>query len=272
MICETGGPSKSSPSNIVGITLAAVLLLAAASACGSKEQSWDRIRSSGSLTVGLDPTFPPFEFMEGEQPVGLDVDLIDALVDELDLQTVFRLVSYDGLYDALATGQVDLLISALVVLPERTRDFAFSDSYFDAGEILVVKNDEVRITSMEDVKGRVLGVELGARGHVEAINWSRRLPELKVQTFDSADDALAALTAGQVDASLVDAVSGRLYMSTHPGLRTAGEPVTNEPFVMVVRIEDSVLLDKLNERLTALRQSGQLEQIVGRWLPESAVE
>jgi len=243
--------------------------------CQSADQSWERVSETGVLRVGLDPTFPPFEVADEQGLRGLDVDLAHALADDLGVTPEFTYFGYDGLYDALATGQVDVLISALVVVPERTRDVAYSQSYFNAGEILVVPETETQaISDLEDLNGRTLAVELGALGHVEAISWSRQLPDLTIQTFDSVDAALAAVAAGKADAGLVEAVNGRLYLAQQtaepsPGqnpLTRLAEPVTVEPYALVVRIEDQMLLERLNQSLTALITSGRLETIVEHWL------
>jgi polar amino acid transport system substrate-binding protein len=204
----------------------------------------------------------------------LDVELAQALAEELGVTAEFVYFGYDGLYDALATGQVDILLSALVVVPERTRDFAYSQSYFNAGEILIVRETEQAISGMETLDGRLLAVELGALGHVEATAWAHQLPNLRIQPHDSVEAALAAVAAGEADAALVDAVNGRLYLAQQAAVAQPGqtrlirlpEPVTVEPFALVLRIEDETLLEKVNEALDELTRSGQLAQIIMRWL------
>lgn len=218
------------------------------------------------MRVGLDPTYPPFEVADETGLRGLDVDLARAIATDLGLEAEFVYFGYDGLYDALATEQVDVLISALVLASERTRDFAYSDPYFNAGEILIVPAQEIEIREMADLNGRILAVELGAQGHVEAIDWQRRLPDLTVNPYNTADEALAAVARGEADAALVDAIGGRLYLANQPTLQRIADPVTLEPFVLVVRIEDELLLEKLNQSLAHLRAAGRLDEITNHWL------
>ncbi|MHC5804418.1 transporter substrate-binding domain-containing protein, partial [Streptococcus pyogenes] len=90
-----------------------------------------------------------------------DVDLARELAKTLGLEVQFSYFGYDGLYDALTTGQVDALISALVIMPERTKDIAYSSAYFDAGQFLVV-SDMTGVNGMTDLSGHTLAVELGA--------------------------------------------------------------------------------------------------------------
>ncbi len=243
------------------------LLAAFLAGCGGEDDAWLRIEREGVLRVGLDPTFPPFEVALDAQVEGLDVDLARALAAELGLEAEFVYFGYDGLYDALATDQVDALISALVIVPGRTRDFAYTDPYFNAGEILVVPGGSA-VAEMADLDGRRLAVELGAQGHVQATQWAKRLPALDVLPYTSAQEALDAVAAGDAQAALVDGVSGRLYLKERrdTSLARAPEPVTVEPYAIVVRIEDERLLQELNGALASLRTSGRLQGFVEAWL------
>jgi polar amino acid transport system substrate-binding protein len=236
-------------------------------ACEKEDNSWERIERTGVLRVGLDPTFPPFEEMVDSEVSGLDVDLARALGDELGLEVEFVFFGYDGLYDALATKQVDVLISALVIVPGRMRDFAYSAPYFNAGEILVTPGDSA-IGEMASLAGKRLAVELGAQGHVEATQWAKRLPDLSLLPYTSAAEALDAVAAGEADAALVDGVSGRLYLKDKDdsNLQRKSEPVTVEPYAVVVRIEDETLLEKLDDALLTFTASGELDTLIERWL------
>ena len=234
--------------------------------CRNSDASWRRVQSAGVLRVGLDPTYPPFEVADENGVYGLDVDLAKALASELGIEVSFVYFGYDGLYDALTTKQVDVLISAMVIVPQRTRDFAYSQPYYDAGQILIVPQDRQDIETMADIEDGVLAVELGAQGHVEATTWARRLPDLTVQPFNTADDALAAVLQQQAEAALVDSISGRLFLINAPDLRRVEPPITSEPYAFVVRAKDEALLDILNETLEVLQQSGQLEEIIQQWL------
>ncbi|MCA9968989.1 MAG: amino acid ABC transporter substrate-binding protein [Anaerolineales bacterium] len=245
------------------------LLLLLAAACGGGS-TWQQVQARGTLRVGLDPTYPPFELADGIPLEGLDVDLARALAADLGLTAEFTHYGYDGLYDALLTEQVDVLISALVIAPERTADFAYSEPYFNAGQVLILPADAAGIGGMADLDGRSLAVELGAQGHLVATEWARRLPALAVLPHDTPDAALAAVAAGQADAALVDAVSGRLYLKAHPAaaLRRLPEPITVEPYAIVVRAPDQALLRELNASLARLQASGELARITDDWLGE----
>ena len=242
-----------------------LLSLLLITACRPADDSWERVQATGVLKVGLDPTYPPFEVADENGVSGLDVDLARALAADLGVEAEFVYFGFDGLYDALATEQVDVLLSALVVAPERGRDFAFSEPYFNAGQVLIVPASNEEIGEMADLNGRTLAVELGALGHVEATTWAKRIPDLTIRPYTTSDEALTAVITGEADAALIDAISGRLFLKEQPQLTIAQE-VTVEPFALVVRIEDEQLLNQLNDSLENLRQSGELDAIIGKWL------
>jgi ABC-type amino acid transport substrate-binding protein len=254
--------------SILLVSLSLCLLVLLSGCQGREGQRWEQIQASGVLRVGLDPTYPPFETADDGQLRGLDVDLARALAAELGLEAQFVYFGYDGLYDALLSNQVDVLISALVVAPERARDFAYSVPYFNAGLVLVTRDETGAPQTMEEMDGRTLAVELGSQGHVEATTWERRLAGMEVRPYNSPDEALAAVVDGEAEAALVDQVSGRLFRQERPGLIIAGEPITVEPYAVVVRAEEEILLDELNGALVNLQERGVLDEIIREWLDQ----
>lgn len=243
-----------------------LLFLLFLTGCSRQDDTWQRVQDSGVIMVGLDPTYPPFELFTGEELVGIDADLAQALAEELGVNVEFVHFGYDGLYDALLTKQADVLISALVIMPERTRDFAYSQPYFNAGEILVVQDGNTDIEEMADLNGHSLSVELGSQSHVLATEWERKLPDLTILPFSTPDDALTAVLDQTADAALVDQISGRLFLKDTPGLTRIEDPITVEPYAIVVRAEDEQLLKQINNSLEQLQTSGKLDSIMNEWL------
>lgn len=236
-------------------------------ACQQKEESWIRIQAEGVLRVGVDPTFPPFATADEQEVWGLDIELSQAVAEQLGLELQFRYFGYDGLYDALATQQVDLLISALVVQPERTEDFSYSYSYFDAGQILIIPQGSP-IHQPTDLASKTVAVELGAEGHLQATMLQREIANLSVLPFNTVQEALEGVRAGTAHAAIVDSVGGRLYLQTVSTLTWLSSPVSSEPYAAVVRVEDQMLLKKINEALERLESAGTLQTITSRWLDQ----
>lgn len=234
---------------------------------GEPDDSWERVRARGVLRIGIDLSYPPFGFVDEEgQPAGFDVDLGRAIAARLGLRAEFINLGYDGLYDALAAGQVDVLISGLVIDPMRMDDFTYTQPYFSAGQVLVVRQDGPSPQGMSDLAGMRLAVELGSDGDVEARRWARRLPGLEVQAWSDPLEALAAVEAGQADVALVDAISARMALRDHPTLRISGDPVTYEPYAVVVQRRSQTLFEVIERTLGDLSADGTVGRLLDRWL------
>lgn len=249
------------------ISLGMLFLLAG---CSGVDDSWERIQDEGFLRIGVDPTFPPFAVATDHTVEGIDIDLGQALAADLELEPQFSHFGYDGLYDALTTGQVDVLISALVIMPERTKDIAYTAPYFDAGLYLFFPVRDETKSEMIDLRGSSLAVELGSLGHVEALEWQKQDDTLIIYPFGSLDEVMAATVEGKADAALVDYVSGRLFLRDlsidKPQLSYMPFKDSSEPYVLAVRIEDEKLLFELNAALARLSASGRLEAIIEQHL------
>jgi ABC-type amino acid transport substrate-binding protein len=263
-----------------GWILALAMLPALLAGCGARAKTLKEIQTRGALYIGLDPSYPPFEALAPDGVLyGLDVDLGRALaarlpVGEADarasLEAHFVFVGYDGLYHALEVGEVDALISALVVEPGRMDEVAYSSPYYDAGLVLVVPGGGGEAGSMEDLAGRTVAVEFATEADVEARRWSRRLRDLAVEPLTTADEAMGAVLAGTADAALVDSVSARLYLRDHRGLALAEEMVSSEPYAVAVRAEARTLLDAINAALAEMASDGALAEMRVRWLGAAA--
>lgn len=240
------------------------------------------IRRRGTLRVGLDASFPPFETIDANsQIVGLDADIARAIAADLGVKVEFVNIGFDGLYDALLARRVDLIISGLPYDPRWTKDVAYTINYFNAGQVLVTCADDQAIKAVEDLAGRTVAVEWGSQAEMEA----RRLSEeMKKKTFevsktsevslklirqDSAAAALNAVLAGQADAAIVDAPSALTPSPTQREGRGGGLKIvaylTDEWYAAAVHLQSRELLAAANQTLARLQESGQMMKLQAQW-------
>jgi len=227
-----------------------------------RDRTWERIEREGVLRVGMDASYPPFELWDEVGLRGYDVDLASALGREWGVEVDFENITFDGLYDALKAERVDIIISALPYDALLTQDVAYSYSYFDAGQVLVVQ-EETAINKIEDLNGRMVGLELGSEGDLEARRLEQRMILERV-AYSSPQEALEALRGEKVDAAIVDAVSAYEFIGERGGLRIV-QQVTEEPYVIAVPIKAPILLGKVNEAVVEWRETGFLEELRERW-------
>ena len=236
---------------------------------GPTDATWERIHRDDTLVVGIDPSFPPFGIFGEDHVEGLDADLAQALAEKIGVDHVRLVVlGYDGLYDTLALGFVDVLISALQPEARRKGGVLYTKPYFDAGQVFVARADTPLPDNFDDLAGQALAVELGSEGDSQARQWLADFakPPFELQRLIASEEAMQAILENQADLALVDAISARLFVKDHPEFVVSSIPVIAYPYVMAVRRSDWRLYLELSQALDALRRSGQLDEIIARWL------
>ncbi|RMF52753.1 MAG: hypothetical protein D6749_04065 [Chloroflexota bacterium] len=228
--------------------------------------SWQRVQARGVLIVGMDTSYHPFAIMQGESISGLDVDIALEVARRLGLRMQVAPMGVDGLYDALHTGIVDALISALPFDAFRAGTFFYTRPYLDGGYFLVSPKGAYQ--RMPDLEGKRLAVEYGSLGDELARRWLRRLRHLQVQVHAEPSAALAAVAEGTADAALVDYLTARLWLRDHKSadLRIAEQPIYSQGYHAVVRSSDLALASRIDAALEAMAADGTLAAILAKWL------
>jgi ABC-type amino acid transport substrate-binding protein len=257
---------------LIGLSLLAGLAIWRISARLGRDtdETWSRIQREGVMRVGMDPSWPPFEYIDDDgQIVGLDVDLARAIGQRLGVEVEFVNVGFDSLYDALYVSRFDAIVSALPYDPLLYGDVAYSISYFNAGQVLVVRSSESanqRISEVDDLAGKRLGVEFASEGDVVGRQLQKKIEDLILENYMTPQDVLSALKEGEVEAAIVDAVSAHQFMAAEGGVQVVGDPLTDELYVIALRLDSPLLLKALNEALVELREDGTLERLQEKWL------
>jgi polar amino acid transport system substrate-binding protein len=244
------------------------IVLVLLSACDTTSDALARIQKTG-LRVAMDPSLEPFEFVNVEgQPVGFDVDLAKQIGMRMGVDIHFVTTNYDGLYDALTTGRADIIISALYPDPAMTHAFSFSPPYFQAGEMLIVREDS-SINGIQNLAGKQVMVVYGTEAHMIAKHWEQILdPSPVLMPGDATDTILSVLAAGYADAVVVDNVSAQKHLKENPNLRVLGSPVNDNPYVIAARIEDKALIEAIGNIVSEMEKDGTLDALLERWLHE----
>ncbi len=231
------------------------------------DEAWEDILKRGFMTVCLDPSYPPFEYTDENSGEirGFDVDMARAIGNYLGIKVEIATVGFDGLYDAVKARRCDMAISALPYDPLLTQDVAFSISYFEAGLMLVVREDETEIRSPEDLKGKRVAVEWGSTGDVEARRLKVKLGDLEVKLYPIIEEALRALKEGQAEACFADAISAYSFWGREGGVKVLAPALVSTPYVVVVNLKNKALLNKINEALFHLRETGFLHSLAEKY-------
>jgi len=250
------------------LAAAAILWLGARGLPGTaRDETWARIQREGVLRVAMDASYPPFDIEEGGVFRGYDVDLAQEIGRRLGLKVAFVNVGFDALYDVLQAGRCDVIISALPYDRQRSTVATFTGGYFNAGQVIVTRQDDARVHSDADLAGKRVAVEMGSQAHAEALRLRDRVGvALQVVAARGSDEALEMVRAGEADAAVADGITARAAVRARPGLAIRGAPLTDESFVIAVRRGSPLLFSAVNGVLDALRGEGWLEVLAQRWL------
>jgi arginine/lysine/histidine transporter system substrate-binding protein len=221
------------------------------------------IKSRGKIIVGTEAEYPPMEFIDDDGNfAGIDIDIAKEIAKDLGAEAEFRHILWQDIFDALLAEEVDMVISAVTILPERAEIMAFSSPYFNAGQIIVVaEGNAENIQSTNNLDGKTIGVQEDTTSHFEA----KKLTA-EVAAYVDYNEAREDLLAGKLDAIIIDYPAGIELARTQEGLKIVGEPFTNEFYGVAVRKENQALLAKINNTLMRLKKSSDIGKIINKWL------
>ena len=236
-----------------------VLLLSSLvlAACGGGQQA--------KVVVATDATWPSFESVDetSKEIVGLDIDLMNAIAKEAGIEIEYSNVPWDSLLAGMAQCQYDAAISAMTITPERAEQFAFSDPYFAAGQVVTVRVDNTDITGKDSLAGKVIGVQLGTTGDIEA----QKIAGATVKNYDDIGLAFQDLMNGQIDAVIADNPLALGYVGQNSDkIKTVGEVFTDEFYGIAVCKDKTDLVAQINKGLATVKAQGLIEELTAKWI------
>ncbi|MCL2309725.1 MAG: amino acid ABC transporter substrate-binding protein [Proteobacteria bacterium] len=259
------------------ITLAAAVLLLG---CDSKKEEKSAAQPTpaappvmSKIVIGLDDNFPPMGFRdEKNQITGFDVDLAKEAAKRLGAEVEFKPIDWSAKEAELNGKRVDALWNGLTITEKRKEVIAFTTPYLKNRQIIVVTTASP-IKGKADMAGKVVGVQEGSTA-VEAVEGdpaSKTFKELR--KFGDNVTALLDLTAGRLDAVVVDEVVGRYYVAKKPGEYVVlGDDFGDEEYGVGVRKSDTELLAKLQKAMDDMKQDGSAAKISEKWFGKDIIE
>ncbi|MDQ3772814.1 MAG: basic amino acid ABC transporter substrate-binding protein [Actinomycetota bacterium] len=217
----------------------------------------------GVLTVGSDIPYPPFEFREGGELVGLDIDLIKDIGERLELEVSDENIvdtSFDTIFTQLAGARFDVVVAASTITPEREEEVNFSDPYYNSQQSLTVEAGS-DLASIEDLaEGDVIGVQNGTTGKAYA---EENVPEgVEIRSFKQGPDGYTALEAGQVDGVVNDEPTALAEIEARGDTLELVETIdTGESYGIAVDPNNEELLEAINEALAEMIEDGSYKEI-----------
>ena len=217
----------------------------------------------GTLRMGTNATFPPYEFVGDDGNVqGIDADIAAAIADKLGMKLEIADMEFDSLIPALQSDTIDVALAGMTVTPDRQENVDFSDSYAKGVQVIIVK-DGSDIASPDDLEGKSIGVQTGTTGDIYCTD---DYGQENVKQFNNGPLAVAALVNGQIDCVVIDQEPAKNYVAANSGLKILDTAYADEDYAIAIKKGNTELLDKVNGALKELQDDGTVQSIVDKYI------
>ncbi|WP_186160198.1 cystine ABC transporter substrate-binding protein [Burkholderia gladioli] len=224
----------------------------------------DEAKQRGTLRIGLEGTFPPFNSKapSGEL-VGYDVDIAKAVAAKLGLKPEFVTTEWSGIIAGLQAGKFDVIVNQVGVTDKRKEVLDFSPAYtYSAAQLIQRKDDTRNFKSLDDLKGKKLGVGLGTN----YMDMAKSVPGIDVKTYPGAPEYLRDLAAGRLDAALNDRLMlAYLLKNSQLPLRTGAMLEAGQPSAIPFKKGNPKFAKAIDDAMTQLEADGTFTKISDKW-------
>lgn len=216
----------------------------------------------GVLTMATNATFPPYEYYEGNEIVGIDVEIAEAIAKKLGLELKVEDMEFNSIIIAVTQGKADLGLAGMTVMEERLDAVNFSDSYATGIQAIIVPEDS-DIQGVDDLNGKKIGVQLSTTGDIYA---KEDFGEENVEAYNKGADAVMALKQGKVDAVIIDNQPALAFVKDAEGLKVLDTQYKVEDYAAAIAKDNEGLLAAVNSALTELEAEGTLQSIIEKYI------
>lgn len=246
------------------ILLAALLGASFVAATAHAADLLDQVKARGTLRIGLEGTFPPFNSKNPQgELVGFGVDISKAIAAKLGVKPVFVTTEWSGIIAGLEAGKFDVIVNQVGVTPQREKVLDFSTPYtYSAAQLIQRKNDTRQFKSLEDLKGKKLGVGLGTN----YMDMAKAVPGIDVKTYPGAPEYLRDLAAGRLDAALNDRLM-LAYLLKHSELplRPGATVGAGNPSAIPFKKGNPEFKKAIDDAIAQLEADGTFKKISDNW-------
>ena len=260
---------------ILSLLLVAVMCVATFAACGAKEDN--------VLDMATNAAFPPYEFKEGDNFAGIDVEIAGLIAEKLGMELKIHDIEFGSIVGGVQTGKYDMGMAGLTVTDERKQSVNFTTSYAKGIQsVIVLENSEY--TSYEDfytgydadgnpngvIEGLKIGVQQDTTGDIYCSDVPAKwgFGKDNVVRYKTGNDAVQALLTGKVTAVIIDNEPAKSYVAANEGLKILDTSYTEEDYAICVNKDNTELLDKINKALAELTAEGKIQAIIDKYITD----
>jgi arginine/lysine/histidine transporter system substrate-binding protein len=239
-------------------------------ACGAQKESTsgesDTAKDKTILKMATSADFPPFESYDTDGSfIGFDVELAQAIADELGYELQIEDMDFDGLIGALQANRVDMVLAGMSATEDRQKNVNFSTEYHRSGEMFISKPDD-EIKDIEDLSGKVVGVQLGTIQEEGAEALAAEYG-FEVKKVDDASILIQELNSNRIDVAYMDKTVATGYIDSQ-GFVGFDDPTTSSPGMAIAFPKNSEIVEEVNAALAKFEEDGTMEKLKEEWLSE----
>ena len=218
--------------------------------------------NSNALKMITEATFPPYEFLRGQEVVGIDVEICRAVAERMGKEFQCETVDFDSVIPAVVSGKADLAAAGITITEDRKKNVDFSIPYVKTG-IVVISKKSNPFTSVDQLKGRKIGVQSGTTSETYVLEQLKQEPE----RVRSPSEAVAGLKSGRNDFVIADIDPAKNCVKGEPDLQLS-DFITSEEYAIAIRKGQPELLAAINATITELKANGRL----AKWIADFTAE
>lgn len=243
----------------------------AATAAGKAESTEAKAEDAGTkseaaggvLVMATNAEFEPWEYYEGSEIVGIDVEIAQAIADKLGMELEVEDMAFDSIIPAVTSGKADFGAAGMTVDETRKKSIDFTDTYANASQVIIVKEDS-GITGSADLADKKIGVQLGTTGDLLSTDL---VGDGNVERYNKGFEAVQALLQGKIDAVVIDSAPAKVFVEQSEGLKVCEEAMSQEAYAIAVAKGNTEMLDKINGALKELKEDGTIDEIINKYIP-----
>ena len=251
------------------IAVAGLSLAACSSSASSKTNEVDKIKKAGVIKVALSPDYPPFEYQTikngKNQVVGSDIELANAIGQKLGVKVQIETMDFNNVLASLTSGQADIAISGISATPEREKTYDFSDVYYNATNLVVVKKSDLnKYTSVNDFKNEPVAAQ---KGTIQEQAVTSMFKGASLVSLPTTGDEINEVQEGQVKAAVIENLIAKSYVAQNPSLAIANIDAND---AQEKSVGDAVALNKneadlknvINGVIKDWKDSGKMDKVI----------
>ncbi len=225
--------------------------------------SVDIVKEQGYIVMSTNAEFEPFEYMEGQEFKGIDIEISQKIADKLGVELKINNTSFDSLPMELQSGKCNFVAAGMSYTEDKAKNIDFSDPYFNASQSIIVMKDS-DIKTPEDLKGKKIGVQLGTTGDTYC---TENVEGAEVSRLNKGVDAVSDLIRGSLDAVVIDDFPAqKLVANNADKVVKLDDALTVEEYCLAVPKGDKAMLDLVNSVIKELQDSGELDEICSKYI------